>query len=149
VLPEAEGQAARMIQESEGYSAKVIGQAQGDTSRFDSIATEYAKAPGVTRERLYLETMQEILSDSAKVMIDAPVGNNMLYLPLDKIMGQAAHAAGSAPSSGSRDTGPSGGSAPAAAGSAQAAQGQSGSGRASQRGVPSGLDSLMTSPYSN
>ncbi|MCZ4330415.1 FtsH protease activity modulator HflK [Castellaniella denitrificans] len=149
VLPEAEGQAARMIQESEGYSAKVIGQAQGDTSRFDSIATEYAKAPGVTRERLYLETMQEILSDSAKVMIDAPVGNNMLYLPLDKIMGQAAHAAGGAPSPGSRDTGPSGGSAPAAAGSAQAAQGQSGSGRASQRGVPSGLDSLMTSPYSN
>ena len=146
VIPEAEGQAARMIQESEGYSAQVIGQAQGDTSRFDSIAAEYAKAPGVTRERLYLETMQDILSESAKVMIDAPVGNNMLYLPLDKIMGQAARAAGGSSSSGSRDAG---GSASAAAGAAQAAQGQSGSGRASQRGVPSGLDSLMTSPYSN
>jgi membrane protease subunit HflK len=93
--------------------------------------------------------MQDILSDSAKVMIDAPVGNNMLYLPLDKIMGQAARAAGGSSSSGARDAGTAGGSAPAAAGAAQAAQGQSGSGRASQRGVPSGLDGLMTSPYSN
>src|SRR5690606_1258836 len=76
VLPEAEGQAARMVQEAEGYSAKVIGQAQGDTSRFDSIAAEYAKAPDITRERMYLETMQEILSDTAKIMIDASVSNN-------------------------------------------------------------------------
>jgi len=147
VLPEAEGQAARMIQESEGYSARVIGQAQGDTSRFDSIVAEYEKAPGVTRERLYLETMQDILSDSAKVMIDAAVGNNMLYLPLDKIMGQAARSAAGASSSAAHDA--AGGSAPAAAGAAQAAQGTSSGGGAQQRGVPSGLDGLMTSPYSN
>ncbi|GAA0774179.1 FtsH protease activity modulator HflK [Castellaniella ginsengisoli] len=147
VLPEAEGQAARMIQESEGYSARVIGQAQGDTSRFDSIVAEYEKAPGVTRERLYLETMQDILSDSAKVMIDAAVGNNMLYLPLDKIMGQAARSAAGASSSAAHDA--AGGSAPAAAGAAQATQGTSSGGGAQQRGVPSGLDGLMTSPYSN
>lgn len=136
-----------MIQESEGYSARVIGQAQGDTSRFDSIVAEYEKAPGVTRERLYLETMQDILSDSAKVMIDAAVGNNMLYLPLDKIMGQAARSAAGASSSAAHDA--AGGSAPAAAGAAQAAQGTSSGGGAQQRGVPSGLDGLMTSPYSN
>jgi membrane protease subunit HflK len=150
VLPEAEGQAARMIQEAEGYSAKVIGQAHGDTSRFDSIVTEYTKAPDITRERIYLETMQDILSESAKVMLDAPVGNNMLYLPLDKIMGQAAKDAGRAVSS--AESGGSSSSAQAASGAAaaQAAKSAAGSrGSPARRGVPSSLDSLMTNPYSN
>lgn len=152
VLPEAEGQSARMIQEAEGYSAKVIGQAQGDTSRFDSIVTEYTKAPAITRERIYLETMQDILSESAKVMIDAPVGSNMLYLPLDKIMDRAAKDA-SRPASTAADSSNGSSSsarAAAAAGAAQAAKSADPS-RSSpaRRGVPSGANSLMTNPYSN
>ncbi|NYT66548.1 FtsH protease activity modulator HflK [Alcaligenaceae bacterium] len=90
VLPEAEGQVARMVQQAEGYRAKVIGDAQGDTARFTSVEIEYAKAPAITRERLYLSSMQEILENSSKVMIDSQASNNMLYLPLDKIMGQVA-----------------------------------------------------------
>ncbi|WP_416232951.1 FtsH protease activity modulator HflK [Castellaniella sp.] len=157
VVPEAEGQSARMIQEAEGYSAQVIGQAQGNTSRFDSVAAEYAKAPGITRERMYLETMQDIFSDTAKVMIDAPVGNNMLYLPLDKIMQQAAHgssadtsaAAGGSPSSASGSSSSSTVSTAGAAGAQAASQRAPSPSGPAARGVPSGLDSLMRSPYSN
>lgn len=147
VLPEAEGQAARMVQDAEGYSARVIGEAQGDTSRFNSIVAEYQKAPAITRERLYLDTMQDILSDTAKVMIDAPVGNNMLYLPLDKIMQQTA---GQSTSSGT-STDASSGSAVSTAGAAQAAASgnASSSNGSASRGVPPGLNSLMNSPYSN
>jgi membrane protease subunit HflK len=90
VLPEAQGQVARMVQEAEGYRATVIGDAEGDTSRFASVETEFAKAPDITRERMYLSTMQEILENSSKIMIDSQASNNMLYLPLDKIMRQAA-----------------------------------------------------------
>jgi membrane protease subunit HflK len=90
VLPEAQGQVARMMEEAEGYRATVVGDAEGDTSRFTSIETEFAKAPGITRDRMYLSTMQEILTNSSKVMIDSQASNNMLYLPLDKIMRQAA-----------------------------------------------------------
>lgn len=147
VVPEAEGQASRMTQDAEGYSAKIIGQAEGDTSRFDSIETEFAKAPGITRERMYLETMQDILQGSSKVMIDANVGNNMLYLPLDQIMKQAARPA---PDTGSGMDSTT--AAPKAAGAA-AAQGNAhqpaGSATASGNArTPSGLNSLMTSPYS-
>ncbi|MGB3290388.1 MAG: FtsH protease activity modulator HflK [Burkholderiaceae bacterium] len=90
VLPEAQGQVARMIQEAEGYRAKVIGDAQGDTARFVSVEAQYAKAPDITRERMYLSTMQEILENTSKIMVDSQASNNMLYLPLDKIMRQAA-----------------------------------------------------------
>lgn len=93
VLPEAEGQVARMIQQSEGYRAKAIGDAQGDTSRFTSIEAEFSKAPEVTRERMYLSTMQEILGATSKVLIDSESSNNMLYLPLDKMIQQAASGA--------------------------------------------------------
>ncbi|MFT0532302.1 FtsH protease activity modulator HflK [Castellaniella hirudinis] len=143
ILPEAEGQAARMVQDAEGYSAQVVGQAQGDTSRFNSVAAEYAKAPAITRERIYLQTMQDIFTDTAKVMIDAPVGNNMLYLPLDKIMQQAAADTKAAPGAASSS------STVSAAGTAHAASQKSSSGTAAARGVPAGLDSLMQSPYSN
>ncbi|WP_066452855.1 FtsH protease activity modulator HflK [Castellaniella caeni] len=152
VLPEAEGQAARMIQEAEGYSAKVIGQAQGNTSRFDSVAAEYNKAPAITRERMYLETMQDILNDTAKVLVDVPSGNNMLYLPLDKIMGQAAHAAGTVGgASGAAAAGSSGTVAGAGAAAHAATTSRTGkpSGSPAARGVPSGLDSLLNNPYSN
>ena len=137
VLPEAEGQAARMLEDAEGYSARVIGRAQGDTARFESVAAEYAKAPAITRERIYLETMQEILSGTAKVMLDAPVGNNMLYLPLDQIMGQAARAGGNP--AGSRP-------ADVAAGAAAAADAVRDKPVAPR--MPSSLPSL-TNPYSN
>lgn len=90
VLPEAQGQVARMMQEAEGYRATVIGDATGDTARFSSVEVEYAKAPQITRERMYLATMQEILQNTSKIMIDSQASNNMLYLPLDKIMNQAA-----------------------------------------------------------
>src|SRR5690606_28482488 len=90
VLPEAQGQVARMIQEAEGYRARVVGAAQGDTARFTSVEQEYTKAPDVTRDRLYLTTMQDILTNSSKILIDSQGGNNMLYLPLDQIMRQAA-----------------------------------------------------------
>ncbi|NYT85792.1 FtsH protease activity modulator HflK [Pollutimonas harenae] len=90
VLPEAQGQVARMIQEAEGYRATVIGDASGDTARFTKVEAEFAKAPDITRERMYLSTMQEILENSSKIMIDSQASNNMLYLPLDKIMNQAA-----------------------------------------------------------
>ncbi len=90
VLPEAQGQVARMLQEAEGYRAKIIGDAEGDTSRFSSIEAEFVKAPDITRERMYLSTMQDILQSTSKIMIDSEASNNMLYLPLDKIMRQAA-----------------------------------------------------------
>jgi membrane protease subunit HflK len=94
VVPLAGGQASRLTQEAEGYKAKVIGDAQGNTSRFTSIVNEYRKAPAVMRERMYLETMQEIFSHSSKVMVDTRGGNNMIYLPIDKIIQQAAQDAG-------------------------------------------------------
>ncbi|MFA7668784.1 MAG: FtsH protease activity modulator HflK [Burkholderiaceae bacterium] len=90
VLPQAEGQVARMLQDAEGYRATVVGDAEGNTARFTSIETEFAKAPDVTRQRMYLATMQEVLESSAKVVVDADSSNNMLYLPLDKIMSQTA-----------------------------------------------------------
>ncbi|TAL81128.1 MAG: FtsH protease activity modulator HflK [Candidimonas sp.] len=90
VLPEAQGQAARLVQEAEGYRAKIEGDAKGDAARFNNIEAEYAKAPDILRERLYLATMQEIFEKSSKVMVDTQSGNNLLYLPLDKIMQQVA-----------------------------------------------------------
>jgi membrane protease subunit HflK len=102
VLPEAQGRAARMLQEAEGYRAKVVGNAEGDTARFASVQAEFAKAPEITRERLYLSTMQDILTSSSKIMVDSQASNNMLYLPLDKIMQQASSAGATA--SGSSDT---------------------------------------------
>ena len=92
VIPRARGGAARLIQEAEGYKASVIARADGDTRRFSQIANEYVKAPSVTRERLYLETMEQVLSSTTTIFIDQKVGNNLIYLPLDKLvpMGDAA-----------------------------------------------------------
>jgi membrane protease subunit HflK len=86
VIPKARGMAARLKEESEGYRQRVIERAEGDASRFRQIVTEYSKAPQVTRDRLYIEAMQEILSNSSKVLVDQKGGNNLLYLPLDKLM---------------------------------------------------------------
>ncbi|PTN12628.1 FtsH protease activity modulator HflK [Nitrosomonas aestuarii] len=93
VIPRARGNAARLIEESEGYKERVIASAIGDASRFSQLVEEYSKAPTVTRERLYLDMMQQVLSSTSKIMVDQQSGGNLLYLPLDKIMG----ATGSAP----------------------------------------------------
>jgi len=88
IIPRAQGQAARKIQEANAYKEQVIAEANGEASRFDQIYAAYKKAPEVTRKRLYLETMESVLAKSSKVMVDVKGSNNLLYLPLDKIMGQ-------------------------------------------------------------
>jgi modulator of FtsH protease HflK len=97
VVPKARGIAARLIEEANGYRQSVTATAQGDGARFTQILTEYQKAPAVTRERMYLETMQQILGATSKVLIDQKAGQNLLYLPLDKIM-QYATPGAAAPS---------------------------------------------------
>ena len=99
ILPRARGTAARLKEESEAYRARVVAQAEGDAARFRSVQTEYAKAPQVTRDRIYLETMQQIYSNSNKILVDAKSGNNLLYLPLDKLMSQISSQSGNAPAS--------------------------------------------------
>jgi membrane protease subunit HflK len=87
ILPKAQGDAARAVQEAEAYKSQVVLMATGDASRFTALATAYEKAPNVTRERLYIETVESVLKASRKVVIDPKSGNgNMLYLPLDKIL---------------------------------------------------------------
>jgi membrane protease subunit HflK len=100
VVPLAAGQASRLTQEAEGYKAKVIGDAQGNTARFNSIVSEYRKSPAVMRERMYLQTMEDIFSRASKVMIDTRGGNNVVYLPIDKIIQQAAQEGGKPQSTG-------------------------------------------------
>lgn len=89
VLQLANGQVVRMEQEAEAYSQQVQERAKGDASRFTRIAREYAKAPSVTRERMYLETLEQVMSSSTKVYMDQKGGNNLIYLPLDKLMDNA------------------------------------------------------------
>jgi membrane protease subunit HflK len=102
VIPKARGTASRLLEESEGYRSRVVAQAEGDAQRFRSVLTEYQKAPGVTRDRLYIETMQQVYSNVSKVMVDSRSGSNLLYLPLDRLLQQAgapaaAAASGTAP----------------------------------------------------
>jgi membrane protease subunit HflK len=90
ILPRAKGTAARLIQEAEGYRARVIAMAEGDSIRFKQIYTEYAKAPQVTRDRMYIDTMKEIYNNVSKVLVDTTKSNSLLYLPLDKIISQVS-----------------------------------------------------------
>jgi membrane protease subunit HflK len=86
ILPQAQGQAARQVQDAEAYKAQVVQQATGDTARFSQWQIAYEKAPAVTRERMYIEAMEKVLSSSRKVLIDSKSSNgNLLYLPLDKL----------------------------------------------------------------
>src|SRR5688572_5450288 len=96
VIPRARGTAARLGEEAQGYRQRVIANAEGDASRFKQVLTEYAKAPAVTRERIYIETMQAVLTSTSKIMMDYRGSGNLLYLPLDKIM-QNAGAPGAEP----------------------------------------------------
>jgi membrane protease subunit HflK len=88
IVPEARGQAFARIQAAEAYREEVVANAEGEASRFDKLLTEYSKAPKVTRDRLYLDAMQSLYSNSTKVMVDVEGGNNLMYLPLDKILEQ-------------------------------------------------------------
>lgn len=97
VIPKARGTASRLMEEAEGYRARVVAQAEGDAQRFRSVLTEYQKAPNVTRDRLYLETMQQVYSNVSKVMVDSRNGSNLLYLPLDRLLQQAGAPAAAAP----------------------------------------------------
>jgi membrane protease subunit HflK len=89
VIPKAQGTASRLRQEAEGHRATVVSQAEGDGQRFRSVLAEYQKAPAVTRDRLYLETMQQVYSNVSKVMVESRSGSNLLYLPLDRLLQQA------------------------------------------------------------
>jgi len=111
VIPKAQGTSARLREEAEGYKASVVAQAEGDAQRFKSVLTEYQKAPGVTRDRLYIDTMQQVYSNVSKVMVDSRSGSNLLYLPLDKLMQQAG-AGGSVTASPPTVTAPAAESAP-------------------------------------
>ncbi|GGO86022.1 protease modulator HflK [Marinobacterium nitratireducens] len=86
IVPEARGEAQRMLEEANAYREEVTARAEGETKRFLALLNEYQKAPGVTRERLYLDTMQSVYEKNPKVLVDVQGGNNMLYLPLDKLM---------------------------------------------------------------
>lgn len=86
VVPKAKGAAARLMQEAEGYRQRIVANAEGDASRFKQVLVEYEKAPVVTRERMYIDMMQQVLATSSKVLVDQKNGNNLLYLPLDKLI---------------------------------------------------------------
>jgi membrane protease subunit HflK len=86
VIPKARGVAARLLEEANGHKARVVAQAEGDAARFKQILAEYNKAPQVTRERLYQDAMQQVLSSTTKVLVDDKQGGNLIYLPLDKLM---------------------------------------------------------------
>lgn len=86
VVPRAVGAASRLKEEADAYKARVVAQAQGDAQRFRSVYAEYQKAPQVMRDRMYLDTMQQIYSNVTKVIVDSKQGSNMLYLPLDKVL---------------------------------------------------------------
>ncbi|MDR3212531.1 MAG: FtsH protease activity modulator HflK [Azoarcus sp.] len=89
VIPLAQGTASRLSADAEAYRAKVVANAEGDAARFRQVLAEFMRAPQVTRERMYIETMQQVYSRVSKVMIDDKGGNNLMYLPLDKLVQQA------------------------------------------------------------
>jgi len=118
VIPKAQGTAARLREEAAGYSARVVAQAEGDSQRFKAVLTEYQKAPAVTRDRLYIDTMQQVYSNVTKVMVDSRQGSNLLYLPLDKLMQMNGGGAPAAAAPGAASSQPTETSAPLASGNA-------------------------------
>jgi membrane protease subunit HflK len=136
VIPRARGSAERLIQEAEGYRERVIATSQGDAERFRKIVVEYNKAPAVTRERMYLETMQQVFSNVSKVMVDSRANNNLLYLPLDKLIQQGAvgpGAGGAAPTMGAT-------AFPSPAGSTAANGGSNAAAIANESSAPPAVD---------
>jgi modulator of FtsH protease HflK len=96
IIPEARGRAQRMLEEAEAHRGRVVAEAQGETQRFEKLLVEYQKAPQVTRERLYLDSVERVMGRTPKVLIDVASGNNIMYLPLDKL--------GKSPTAAPRDT---------------------------------------------
>jgi membrane protease subunit HflK len=153
VIPRARGAADRLLEEAEGYRERVVAQAQGDAERFSRINAEYSKAPAVTRERMYVETMQQIFTNVSKVMVESRNNSNLLYLPLDKILTQTSQqsqqaasaavdaAAGAAPSA---PAGPAAGTQQAAGSTPGAASGSRPAGE-SQGLIPSLRDRFRES----
>jgi len=90
IIPRAKGTAARLIQEAEGYKARVVATAEGDATRFKQILVEYSKAPQVTRDRMYIDSMREMYNNVTKILVDTTKSNSLLYLPLDKIVAQVS-----------------------------------------------------------
>jgi len=90
IIPEARGQAQRLREESEAYKSQVVSKAEGEAHRFEQLLAEYQKAPEVTRERLYLDALEEVMTNSSKILVDQEGGNNLLYLPLDQLVKQSA-----------------------------------------------------------
>jgi membrane protease subunit HflK len=90
IIPEARGEAQRLREEANGYKSQVVSKSEGEANRFIKLLAEYKKAPQVTRERLYLDAIEEVMTNSSKVLVDTEGGNNMLYLPLDKIVQQGS-----------------------------------------------------------
>ncbi|KWN74491.1 FtsH protease activity modulator HflK [Burkholderia ubonensis] len=131
LLPKAQGDAAKLIDEAKAYADRVVTQAEGDAERFKQVYAQYSKAPAVIRERMYLETMQEIYSNSTKIFVGSKGGNNVLYLPLDKLVEQgrqsAAGAAAPAGASAAEVPAPAAASTPSASVPASAAAPASGS----------------------
>jgi membrane protease subunit HflK len=115
------GSASRLKQEADAYKARIVAQATGDAERFKSVLAEYQKAPQVTRDRMYIDTMQQIYANVGKVMVDSRQGSNLLYLPLDKLMAATATspaAAGNAAGAAAGDAAASGNAAGNGAGNA-------------------------------
>ena len=90
VVPRAVGAASRLKQEAEGYKARIVAQAEGDAQRFKSLVTEYQKSPQVMRDRMYIDAMQQVYTNTTKILVDSKQGSNLLYLPLEKIIQQTA-----------------------------------------------------------
>ena len=86
IIPRARGEAAQVIEEAQAYRNRVVGYAEGEASRFEALLTEYAKAPQVTRDRLYIDAIEEVYSNSTKIILDSEGSGNLLYLPIDKLM---------------------------------------------------------------
>ena len=95
-MPKARGAAVSVVEGARAYRSRVIADADGETSRFLSLAAEYQRAPAVTRERLYLETMEQVLGSASKVLVDVEGTGNMVYLPLDKLVEQRSQQRGAA-----------------------------------------------------
>ena len=110
VVPRAVGAASRLKQEADGYKARIVAQAEGDAQRFKSLVSEYQKAPQVMRDRMYIDAMQQIYSNTTKVLVDTKQGSNLLYLPLDKIIQQTNPNNGTTPAA---DAAPSSANTPA------------------------------------
>src|SRR5690554_6252591 len=104
VIPEARGQAQRLLEEASGYRQAMVARAEGEAERFNLLIAEYRQAPEVMRERMFIESMQEVLSNTSKIMVSGDGSNNLLYLPIDKLMQQGSGGASSSSSSSASST---------------------------------------------